>query len=874
MNSGIIFVLLLIIAAQSYVQLCFGVVSGQIVYFKDRDVIAYKIIKPVNELNNCEGSDWIEATPMANPDKRVYLGKRIIAQITDTNLLNENFLNSAGLRKIKDFGDNIFIFEAQDAESAIIKAQELVRLNGALASHPVIKTPLVRHWSYARKPDDTYFSLQWNLENRASDGAAPGIDINARSAWSVATGNGSALGISDGGIDLEHPELTNRASNMPHYNFITLQPDGMPSSVYETHGTHVAGIIAAERNNRGMVGVSYNSKFASWVIFDSGGYPASNQRLAEMYQFATNTVAIQVHSWGFGGIYLEPMTLIEQTAISNAVKFGRGQKGVIMIRSAGNERQNGGNANYSGYANDPRVITVGAVRPDGKVANYSNPGTAILVSAPSGDLSFGYSGIFTTDIHGNGGISPGTNEFADYIFGENGFSGTSASAPQIAGIVGLILSANSNLAYRDVQQILAISSRNFSDPFLQTNGAGLRVSFNTGFGVPDAGLAVRLALNWSNRPVQKTISISVTNTIPIPENGFRLNISGYNVPPELMTISALPGGAGVRADKPTAFLPIVHIPQPLQQITTNLTGKAALMPSVGSFFEELITRAASAGAGFAIIYNSNSNKPDERFVMNVSDYAPIPSVFISYRDGSALRVLIETNSDTYYGQIQLNSAAMLFNVTNTMLCEHVGLMLRTDHPHRGELRITLQSPAGTVSILQRTNYDYSPMPSNWVFYSTHHFFEQSAGIWKLQVSDEVTNTTGNILSATLIIHGVNISDTNRNGIDDAYEQRFNIPGADPKADPDKDGWQNAIEQILGTDPLKSEPLALDISQFSQTHQRLSWQGVKRYQIQFTTNLSGPWVDLTNVTGSFPESIFFVPSTNTAQKFFRVIENEQ
>jgi len=65
----------------------------------------------------------------------------------------------------------------------------------------------------------------------------------------------------------------------------------------------------------------------------------------------------------------------------------------------------------------------------------------------------------------------------------------------LPGLAALILSANTNLTYRDVQQILILSARHFdfADPDVATNGAGLKMSHNLGFGIPDAGVAVNLA---------------------------------------------------------------------------------------------------------------------------------------------------------------------------------------------------------------------------------------------------------------------------------------------------------------------------------------------------------------------------------------------
>src|SRR5206468_4465549 len=120
-----------------------------------------------------------------------------------------------------------------------------------------------------------------------------------------------------------------------------------------------------------------------------------------------------------------------------------------------------------------------------------------------------------------------TNDLADYCFDSTGFSGTSASAPQISGLAALILSANPALTYRDVQQILILSARHFdlADPDLKTNGAGFRVSHNVGFGVPDAGQAVALARSWLNRPSVTNVTLTTANLQGIPDDGLRLLIT-------------------------------------------------------------------------------------------------------------------------------------------------------------------------------------------------------------------------------------------------------------------------------------------------------------------------------------------------------------
>src|SRR5262249_23974291 len=121
--------------------------------------------------------------------------------------------------------------------------------------------------------------------------------------------------------------------------------------------------------------------------------------------------------------------------------------------------------------------------------SYSTPGASILVTAP-GDF------IATTALNNNDG-NPG-NDFA-FV------NGTSFAAPIVSGIVAMMLQANPNLGYRDVQEILALSSHKL-DPTSSSwavngatnwNGGGNLVSNDFGFGLVDAHAAVRLAETWT-----------------------------------------------------------------------------------------------------------------------------------------------------------------------------------------------------------------------------------------------------------------------------------------------------------------------------------------------------------------------------------------
>ena len=826
-------------------------------------------------------SRWIRVTPEGDPGVVEELGRRLL--ITpgpgqSAHALVADQPVRLGLEVLK----GTWIAEASDAWFAAEVCEILSRTPGVVACHPVTRSTRPSTARYASAPNDPYFQGQWHLENRISSGVRAGADLNLRAAWPITRGGGVLAAIVDDGVELTHPDLVARFQDGPHFNFSDQTSNGGPSTPSAAHSTAVAGILGATRgNSRGVSGVAPEVKLTSWVIFQGSLFGADPFEMKQMFEGHSNEVHVQNHSWGTGGIEFYPLPPLEDAGIKNAVIDGRNGKGVVIVRAASNWRNSLGDANADGYAADPRVIVVAAARNDGRVTRYSNPGTCVLVAGLGGETDsatrqpdLNFPSITTTDRTGTSGVNQIFTETdgGDYRSNTTGFSGTSAATPMISGIVSLILSANPALSYRDVQQALLLSSRHLDlkDPAILTNSAGLRVGRNLGYGIPDAGTAVRLAQAWTPRPPLETVTWTFPSGHLIPDDGLRVEISGKDIPSALISVP-VSSGTGLHPESQTQALPIAYAGTANSPLVASLSGQAALILRGGKNFPEKIQNVANAGAAFAIVYN-NSGFTD-RMVMLDTEFLPIPGVFLSKQNGDLLAQVVQTNPTARVRIVQQRAVSSVL-VTNTLVCEHVGVFLRTDHKRRGDLRFTLVSPSGTRSVLQSVNQETRAYPAaGWTYQSVHCFYESSAGLWQLEAIDEEPLNTGSLLEAQLILRGVSILDSDHDGLDDTWELAwFGSLAATANADPDNDGVPNAIEQVLHTSPLLPNlPFVVEVDRWSTSVVRLSWPGVSGgvYQLHTATSPLGPFEPLTILGGGYPITEWMLEPGNGPLQVFRV-----
>jgi subtilisin-like proprotein convertase family protein len=404
-------------------------------------------------------------------------------------------------------------------------------------------------------PTDTLFGLQWYLRNTGQTGSGPGnLDLDITSVWPDYTGKGVKVAVYDNGVDFNHVDLND---NYDHSLDAII--DGSPVDAHpltpaqvggatgfnslNAHGTTLAGVIAAENNGVGTVGVAFDSRIVGVYAPVTGVGPGapSSQTIQAMQQLQNYDVA----DFAAGGSQFRdgqgnPNLASFYAAIQSAATDGRGGLGTILVNAMHNSGPGFGglDGNGSGFDANRFYIHVGGVLDTGDVVQYATRGANMLVSAftgpPVAPGSNNPRNIETTDISGSDGITAG--DYADS-------NGTSMSSPQVAGVAALMLQANPGLGWRDVQNILSQAARHTGSDIggalhpsetdawefnhaNNWNGGGRHYSIDYGYGIVDAHDAVRLAETWgiTGTPAatsanQATPSATINSgSLAIPDN--------------------------------------------------------------------------------------------------------------------------------------------------------------------------------------------------------------------------------------------------------------------------------------------------------------------------------------------------------------------
>lgn len=348
----------------------------------------------------------------------------------------------------------------------------------------------------SKDPTDPLFDKEWFLKNRGQSGGIPGLDLNVEAAWEMGfTGKGVTTAIMDDGIDYLHEDLKNNYNSEASYDFSSNDHFPYPrytDTWFNSHGTRCAGEIAAARDNDVCgVGVAYDSKVAGLRMLDQ---PFMTDLIeANAMGHMPNTIDIYSASWGptDDGKTVDGPRNLTMRAIVKGVNEGRYGKGNIYVWASGDGGQED-DCNCDGYAASMWTISINSATNDGQTAGYDESCSSTIASTFSnGKSTLRDAGVATTDLYNNCTTT---------------HSGTSAAAPEAAGIFALALEANGNLTWRDMQHLTVLTSKRnrLFDPYLkhfwQFNGAGLEFNHLFGYGVLDAGAMVQLANRWKPLP--------------------------------------------------------------------------------------------------------------------------------------------------------------------------------------------------------------------------------------------------------------------------------------------------------------------------------------------------------------------------------------
>jgi serine protease len=341
-----------------------------------------------------------------------------------------------------------------------------------LAALAALSLALTAGSAGAAPPNDTYFGLQWGIQQ-----------INADEAWTTSTGAGQVIAVVDSGVDLSHPDLqaklvagatfTGCATNGPCGNGDW--ESGNTNDAPSPHGTHVAGIAAATTGNGvGVAGVARDAKIMPVkVLTDEGG---TFEEVAAGIRWATDNGAdvINLSLGALPGVQALAITGLLADA-REAIDYAHA-RGVVVVAAAGND--------FASICGEPgfnaHSVCVVATDPRETRAAYSNfpvQEGMNVVAAPGGAAFLACADdVISTVPSGSEGSCSGGRSGYDF------YAGTSMATPHVAGVAALLTAQGRTV--QDVFRILQSTAR--------TPGTGTRGTYTPtyGFGIVDAAAAV------------------------------------------------------------------------------------------------------------------------------------------------------------------------------------------------------------------------------------------------------------------------------------------------------------------------------------------------------------------------------------------------
>lgn len=597
-----------------------------------------------------------------------------------------------------------------NAAETIGKVLAAQSATGAASAEPLLARTMFKR-ALPGEEDPLDGDPAWHLKNLGIGGTQAGTDINVEEAWDSlgVTGAGVTIGIVDDGFETDHPDLDGKFVDGYSWN----DEDStsiIPVLPTDDHGTAMAGLAAAIGDNPGdgtIVGVAYGADLVGLRLTGAPFDDLDEEQAlgGRNGDFApSSTVDISCNLWGPSDLVTDldgPKENV-QKAIQKGVADGRGGNGIIYVWAGGNGAEVNDNSNYDGYANMPETIAVGAVEDGGDRAIYSERGANLVVSAPSGG---GTNDLTTTNYRGvpegdDPPVYPNPDTRSD-------ISGTSASAALVSGVVAMMLEANPDLGWRDVQEILMKTAAKF--PVTST------VTTKNGTMLSDTAVDFDVALG--NGGVYYLVPDDGENA------GMPTRVASWDLN-DLTTIDDFGSDA-------------------------TWTGAYTIQSLVAPSDAEWVLNAAgyhfNHNFGAGLVNASAAVKEATARGANVLD-ARDPSLFTYKYVGEAEKTP-GTECD-YLVEIDLSGE-------DNYRVEHVQVNPLVVHERRSDLEIMLISPNGTQSVLAESHTNGTGQGIDfWPFMTVRNWGEGSQGIWLLRVRDTVPGVEGILNSFQFIVHGV------------------------------------------------------------------------------------------------------------------------
>ena len=400
--------------------------------------------------------------------------------------------------------------------------------------------------------EDPLASYAWHLNNTAqstfsSSAGTSGQDMSISAVHDLdIKGVGVKIAVSDTGVEVSHLDLIVNQLTSLHRDYSSsdssLWSGGNPYPIeHEAHGTAVTGLLAAEGwNGVGSRGVAPSAQYGAF-LFIGGFHLSDGSYEAKLLDQMTGSFDIFNYSYGYLGCDFYPASNSVLDSYKDGVTTLRNGKGAIYVKAAGNDFIGNnsdcdasatdsylGNTNTDEEQNTPYVILTAAVNAKGKISSYSTPGSGLWVSSLGGEFGTDSPAMLSTDIttcslgmssskSSVAGFNKGSSALNSFCNYTSIMNGTSSATPVLSGVIALMLDANSNLSWRDVKHILAMTADkiNYStaaishpggsswglsghvyDSLYVRNSAGIDFSNTYGFGRANALQAVQMAQTY------------------------------------------------------------------------------------------------------------------------------------------------------------------------------------------------------------------------------------------------------------------------------------------------------------------------------------------------------------------------------------------